>query len=68
MSRADYEKVFADYLGIKSVVWLGVDERKLLVLFDLGEQCQVQLPGDIRILGGVLSRPFDRDLIESDLG
>ena len=23
MSRADYEKVFADYLGIKSVVWLG---------------------------------------------
>src|ERR1700674_763572 len=23
MTRADYEKVFADYLGIKSVIWLG---------------------------------------------
>ena len=23
MSRADYEKIFADYLGIRSVVWLG---------------------------------------------
>lgn len=23
MSRADYEKVFAEYLGIKSVIWLG---------------------------------------------
>jgi agmatine deiminase len=23
MSRADYEKIFAEYLGIKSVIWLG---------------------------------------------
>jgi len=23
MKRRDYEKVFADYLGIKNVIWLG---------------------------------------------